>query len=496
MDNQQPSSPPPWAQTPADLPPAKPWWSNPKTVLPLVGLVVVLLVVIFWLPTQIQVPQHPSPDGQDSGSTTAAKPALSESPWSDAQLAKQRREAQDILARLLDKQQALESASVNLWAVDAFAAASDQANAGDDLYRQRLFDEAKQSYLNAEQAMDALLAQVDEQFAEYLQLGKSALDNNQPKQALTALTIAAAIDTSDSEAAGLLARAEVLEQIIVLVKESDQAIKLHDLNTAASKLNQARALDNHSAFVEQKQTELGGLQKQLSFGSRMSNGYSALQQQDYATAIAAFQAALALNPGAQDAQAALAQARNAASQTKINSAIARAKQLAEQEQWAKAVKQYDRALQQDPSLVSAKVDRIKADARRQLDETLVKLLADPLRLSDDQVYRSAQKALSDAQPLATPGSRLEQQVNELNQAIEVAQTPVTVTFTSDNQTKVTLYRVGQLGEFEQHTINLKPGQYVLVGSRSGFRDVRKEFTVQANQQQTIQIQCTEPVANG
>lgn len=497
MDNQKPNSPPPWAQTPVEMEPTQPWWRNPKTLLPLMGLIVMLLVVIFWLPTKIQAPQSALPAQVSNRSTPATKASLNESPWSDAQLAKQRRAAQDILARLLDQQQSLENASVNLWAAEQFAEAMEQANQGDDFYRQRLFDQAMASYLAAEQAMADLLTRVDEEFNSQLARGKKALANNEAKDALEALSTAAAIAPDNSEATQLLARAEVLEQIIVLAKESDQAIKLNDLQTAEAKLNEARALDPQSAFVEQKQAALRDQQKQASFGAQMSRGYSALQQQNYSSAITAFKAALALNPSAQDAQAALNQARNAASQRKINGAIAQAQQFAEQEKWADAVAQYDLALQQDPSLVSAKVDRIKADARRQLDEELTKLLDDPLRLADDQVLRSAKQTLRDAQALVTPNSRLQIQVEQLTQALKLAQTPVTITLTSDNLTKVTLYRVGQLGEFDQQSIALKPGQYVLVGSRSGFRDVRKEFTVEANQQQqTITIQCTEPIANG
>ncbi|BFM08088.1 hypothetical protein [Halioxenophilus aromaticivorans] len=494
MENQKPNTPPPWAQAPIESTPATPWWRNPKTALPLAGLLVLLLAVVFWLPNQVTVPA--STANNSSTASTAVAKKLEESPWTDAQLAKQRRDAQDILARLLDKQQSLESAAVNLWAAEAFASAMATATEGDDLYRQRDFEPAKQRYLAAERAMDELLAQVDQQFAQRLAAGETALAGNDAKAAVEALSAAAAIDPSDAEAAQLLARAEVLGDILTLVKESDQALLLNDITTAEAKLNQARALDDQSDYVASKQAQLQATQKETSFASRMSKGYTALQAKQFTDAITAFESALALNPGAEDAQAALRQARNGASQHTINNAIASARAAVQAEDWTQAVAHYDQALKQDPTLVSAKVDRIKAEARRQLDDNLGKLLADPLRLSDDAVYRAAQKDLADAQSLATPGSRMAKQVDQLRSAMKTAQTPVQVTLTSDNQTKVTLYRIGQLGEFEQQSLNLKPGQYVLVGSRAGFRDVRKEFTVQANQQQTIDIQCTEPVANG
>ena len=49
--------------------------------------------------------------------------------------------------------------------------------------------------------------------------------------------------------------------------------------------------------------------------------------------------------------------------------------------------------------------------------------------------------------------------------------------TSDELTTVTLYRVGALGAFASHDVELRPGTYTAIGSRDGYRDVRQTFTV-------------------
>jgi len=67
-------------------------------------------------------------------------------------------------------------------------------------------------------------------------------------------------------------------------------------------------------------------------------------------------------------------------------------------------------------------------------------------------------------------------------------------FRSDNQTHVILYRVADLGQFEQVSLNLRPGKYVAAGSRSGYRDVRVEFTVTGeSKDRTILVRCEEPI---
>ena len=58
-----------------------------------------------------------------------------------------------------------------------------------------------------------------------------------------------------------------------------------------------------------------------------------------------------------------------------------------------------------------------------------------------------------------------------------ADVPVPVSLQSDNITQVTIYRVGALGAFEQRSLELVPGSYTVVGTRPGYRDVRREISV-------------------
>ena len=65
---------------------------------------------------------------------------------------------------------------------------------------------------------------------------------------------------------------------------------------------------------------------------------------------------------------------------------------------------------------------------------------------------------------------------------------------SDNVTEVSIYKVGRLGNFMRKEINLRPGTYVIVGSRPGFRDVRVEFRVAPEIViEPVIVQCEEPI---
>jgi hypothetical protein len=65
---------------------------------------------------------------------------------------------------------------------------------------------------------------------------------------------------------------------------------------------------------------------------------------------------------------------------------------------------------------------------------------------------------------------------------------------SDNLTDVMVYRVGRLGRFTQHVLDLRPGSYTVVGSRAGYRDVRQSLTVSPNRDsKPLMVRCEEKI---
>jgi hypothetical protein len=69
---------------------------------------------------------------------------------------------------------------------------------------------------------------------------------------------------------------------------------------------------------------------------------------------------------------------------------------------------------------------------------------------------------------------------------------VPVTLTSDAATEVTISQLGALGKFARKEVQLRPGRYVLIGSRDGRRDVRRELMV-VPQMPPVEIVCQESI---
>jgi hypothetical protein len=126
----------------------------------------------------------------------------------------------------------------------------------------------------------------------------------------------------------------------------------------------------------------------------------------------------------------------------------------------------------------------------QLDE----YIANPDTLSQATTMGQATRLVVDITRMPDPGPRLVAQRDELSRLLKRAATPLTVQLVSDNLTDVSIYKVGKLGSFESRQLDLRPGTYVAVGSRPGYRDVRLEFRVAPEiDMEPIVVRCEEAI---
>jgi len=90
-------------------------------------------------------------------------------------------------------------------------------------------------------------------------------------------------------------------------------------------------------------------------------------------------------------------------------------------------------------------------------------------------------------------SKLLASQRQLAGLVATAERLLPVHIRSDEATEVVIYRVGRLGRFSARTLDLRPGTYTVVGSREGYRDVRKVFTLQPGYEVEILVRCEERI---
>ena len=488
----------------------------PAWVLPaLGGLLLLALLVIFWLPERVADPAaEPAPGEPVSTAAGAAEPASpgqaspgqastpaaktptgpDTSPWSDAQLGKLRKEAQDVLAELLEVQFELEERGVKLWAPERFAAVAQLAASGDELYRNREYVEAKSRYEEGLQALQTLRQELPRELARQLARAAEALEAGDTAAATEALDFAAAIDPESAELAGLRKRVAALPQLLPLLDQAAAAEQAGELAQAIALLEQAVALDPQHRGSAQSLQRLRVAYQQQRFNQAMSEGYAALDGQRFEAARQAFGRAAKLEPGSSEAASALQEVATAATAHRLaslkNSGLADERA----ERWQAAVEAYEQAQKIDANVLFAAEGLARSRDRARLDKQFRTAIEQPERLADAKVAAATELLLQQAQKITPRGPVLAQQLETLQRLLQAANTPVAVTLRSDAQTEVVVYKVARLGQFDQRVLDLRPGKYTAVGSRLGYRDVRVEFSVEAGgSPPPVTIICTESI---
>jgi hypothetical protein len=230
------------------------------------------------------------------------------------------------------------------------------------------------------------------------------------------------------------------------------------------------------------------------FAAAMTEALDALKREDYTVARDAFLRAKSLRPAAPDAASGLSQAEEGLRNVAIAGHRDRATEHERLESWRAAEAEYDQALALDGSLRFAREGKIRSAARALLQEKLDFQIGHPERLSDPRALQEASRVLEEAKGVDWGGAKRKEAIARLDALIASYSRPMEVQIVSDTMTDVTLHRIGRLGKFDRRTLEVRPGRYVAVGSRAGFRDVRVEFTVEPGKPLApIQVRCEEAI---
>ena len=452
-------------------------------------LVLVALSVIFLLPAIVrdrgpvvlERPESPSPTENVTGPDPGASLA-------------QRQIADEVLGELLLVDDRLRALGVEMWGGVEWSDARRLTETGDDSYRSRDYADALSHYRQALTLMEIIELKAPQIFEASLQAGIAAFEAGDKDEAVRNFEVAIAIDKSSPEARKGLERAMRLDQVLTLMSRAKDLEQSGALADARDVYEQVLNVDPAWQPAQEGVARTGSRLATNEYETRMADGFSAMAAGDLDRARNAFGAALRARPGNADATAALKQV-DAEAQMRDIIDLQKAAKIAEgQEKWSLAVEKYAAILEIDGALASARQDLARSSDRAELNDRLDNEITNADRFNEEKVARSAGQLLVRARSVEEPGPVLSGQIAKLSQLLDIAAIPVSVEFRSDNLTEVVIYKVGSLGTFVNRTVALKPGGYVAVGRRDGYRDVRRNFRVVATgSMQPIVLSCEEPI---
>lgn len=468
-----------------------------------VALIVLLLcLVILWLPSQLnqREPLRQVADAapQQKDEASADKPEAEAAPApgatdTEAVLAK-RQTAQRIADALQLRRAELEKLAVERWAPADYQQVQVNAERASNYFANREFEAAATYWGKALEQSNTLLGQVEAVLKATIVEGYQALEKLNSEAAVKAFDLALAIHPENAMARSGMQRARNLPQILTLMSAAENHEREDQLDQAMMLYREVLRLDPQSKDAREGVVRVGEAMQDWEFRITLSTAQQALADGDYSAAEREFNKADKLKPNDPAVREGLAELKAARLQQRIAALKTSAEQAVDKENWGKAVADYRQVIELDSTLEFAKAGLQHSSERLELDQRLQALVDAPERLYSKDVLASAWYTLQDARKIDNPGPRLQSQMEAVDRAIALARQPITVQLSSDRLTDVVVYRVGEMGNFEQKTLRLTPGDYTVVGRREGYRDVRKTLRVRPDKGAvSLDIRCTDKI---
>jgi serine/threonine protein kinase/tetratricopeptide (TPR) repeat protein len=408
--------------------------------------------------------------------------------------ARARFETESTLGELLSALEVLESRGIEHWAVLDHRAARDLYAQGDRAYLEKDYLYAEELYLGALTVLEPLYERIEPTFQRAYEGAVAAFESGDRLEALRLFELAVSITPSHPGALAGYERAKNLEAVLRLVDQGLEYEEDLELAAAQRSFEQAIELDNlwqpaHEGILRVEETRI-----KIEFDTRMTEGFDAIAAADFLGARAAFRVAKQLIPESTEPADGMLQVDQGLRLQDITTLEREAHSLEQDEHWDAVVRTYEEILKVDNSLSFAHDGLEQGRQMSALHLRLDKLIAEPDQLSVPSVMQSATMLVVDITTRPNVGSRLAGQRDELSRLLKRAATPLPIPLISDNVTEVFVYKVGRLGNFMRKEIRLRPGTYVVVGSRPGYRDVRLEFRVAPEiDMEPVIIQCEEAI---
>jgi tetratricopeptide (TPR) repeat protein len=346
----------------------------------------------------------------------------------------------------------------------------------------------------ASQLLDKVERRVSQALNAQLDAGEKALAAGQGEVAAQAFDLARRIDPSDPRVANGQRRVRSLSGVLPLLADAENAERARNFSRAVQDYSQALSLDPADVRAKEGLARANAAFGDDNYAKAVGAGFAALGAGRLTEAHDSFEQARRYKPNGAEAAEGLRRVGAAISARGYADIRQRAASLESQERWGEAMQEYDTALKDDPSLVFAQQGKTRAAARAELSNRLQALIDRPERLGSPAVREEARGLLESAQSQSTSGPVLRSQIARLQILLPDFDKPVRLSLVSDNATQVAIPSIGAFGTFAHREIDLKPGKYTVIGTRSGYRDVRRDITVAPGQTtQTVSISCSEPI---
>ncbi len=388
----------------------------------------------------------------------------------------------------------LDSRAAARWATSPFAGARDAGAEAAQRYATGDFAAAAAGWTSAAASLAEVEKAAPAALAAAMKTGQDALAAGRTEASRDAFRLALAIQPNHPPATAGIARAARLDQALAQVDLAQRDEQAGRSSSAEAGYRKALAIDAAVPGAQAGLDRLASIRSADAYSMAMSQGFAESAAGRADSARAAFGRALALRPGSREAQEAVASIDQGERASALEVLVSRARAAEGEERWDEALTAWREAAGLEPTLESARDGLVRATPRAELQRRIDALVAKPERLWDPAGRAEAKSLLATAATTGNPRARLAASTQELERITTASELPVQLRLESDGQTQVVIYRVGQYGAFSTREVKLLPGRYTVVGTRTGYRDVRREVVLPPGAgPAAVVVRCEEPI---
>ncbi|MES2696617.1 MAG: hypothetical protein V4773_24320 [Verrucomicrobiota bacterium] len=373
----------------------------------------------------------------------------------------------------------------------ALEAAFESAGAGRQLLTDGNFTGAKNTFdrgfLELKKAEEAL----GDYVRENLLAGQKNLSMGEKEAARKSFQAAMEKSPGNEVAVAGLKRAENIDRVYALLQQGAKLEADKQYAQAAESYQKAFALDAFSAAAQEGQARAARLEKETKFAAAKNAADAAFQAKDWGKAISEFESALKVYPKKPDVTASLKSARESAHKEAVQKALTKAFDYEKNYQWKEAREAFNEVVQLQPDQAEAKegYTRVGTIIRALLNYERYVEAAEQLANKAD--FQGAIKRFNEAMAVKPSYLVNSERVNQLHNTLMAQNKPVEVTFNSDGNTWVVISSFRQPEKFASKVIKILPGDYEVIGRRSGYNDVQMLLQVRnGTPPPVVTVACT------
>jgi tetratricopeptide (TPR) repeat protein len=304
-----------------------------------------------------------------------------------------------------------------------------------------------------------------------IQAGQVALNDGDQSRAITAFKAALKYDSANEAGLRGLTRAETITEVHRLLETGKQAESDKDFDAAIAAYEKAAKLDVLSAVAQQGVSRAKADQKEAKFEGFVAAAETAAEAEEWDTVIASYEEALAVYPKRDDIKDLLDDAHDKHHEAKVFNTLADAYDLERDFEWDRARITYERLLDLEPDHAEAieGLIRVGRTVRAKIEyEKLIELAQQHIQASD---FQTAIRVYNQAMQSKPGYLEISSEISNLRITLESNSKPVSITFTSDSRTWVSITNYRMLGKISSETVALPPGDYEIIGRRKKYQDV-------------------------